>query len=114
VGPGGGCGLEVEDGRVLGAAVPPACCEAVEAEPLVDAAGVLAAFAGRAAVLEAVLLPACVWLAAAEACWPAGLPVGGAADGFAPGVAVGRPEGTLDPALARCALHTGQARKCSD
>jgi hypothetical protein len=67
---------------------------------VVPAAGggepVEAAFAGRAAALEAVFLLVCAWLAAVEACWLAGLPAGGTADGFAPGVAVGCPAGTLD------------------
>ena len=96
---------------------------------MVPAAGggepVEAAFAGRAAALEAVFLLVCAWLAAVEACWLAGLPAGGAADGFAPGAAVGCPAGTPDPAGlrtgevgqvgpptgARHVWHTGQPRK---
>ena len=105
---------------------------------LVPAAGggepVEAAFAGRAAVLEAVLLLVCVWPAAAEACWLADFPAEGVANGFAPGVAVGCPAGMLDPAGwdlvagrravevgqagppdgARGAWHMGQTRKCSE
>lgn len=57
-----------------------------------------AAFAGRAAVLEAFFQLVCVWLPAVEACWLADLPAGGGVNGFVPGEAVGCLTCTLDPA----------------